>query len=120
MPGEALREADFDVAPDWRSAVVSRAIPEPRGGQRRVLVGVDVGTGERRTLLDDPGFHFAGPAISPDGAVVAALRERRASPTAPPRVDLVTVPLAGGPVVELTGGGTAGRAPPGGCRTLAP
>jgi dipeptidyl aminopeptidase/acylaminoacyl peptidase len=91
-----------DLAPDGRTAVASWTVPEPRGAGRRVLVAVDVGTGERRRLLDDSGYHFSSPVISPDGTSVAALRERRTTPTDPPEIDLVTVPLTGGPATALT------------------
>jgi dipeptidyl aminopeptidase/acylaminoacyl peptidase len=103
-PGDGLRESAPDLSPDGTRAVVDWAVREPYGRQRRAVVAIDVRSGERRTLLDEPGFEFLAPKISPDGRTVVVTRERRSTPTSAPRVDLVTVPLAGGAARELTAG----------------
>jgi dipeptidyl aminopeptidase/acylaminoacyl peptidase len=101
-PGAALRESHADLSPDGATAVTEWRVNEPHGASRSTVVAVEVATGLRRALLDDPGFDFLDPRISPDGSTVAALRERRSTPSIAPRLDLVLVPLAGGPPKELT------------------
>ncbi|MHA6794800.1 S9 family peptidase [Pseudonocardia bannensis] len=104
-PGGALLDSSADISPDGTTVVTDWQIAEPFGSARRILVAIDVATGERRTLADDPGFEFSGARISPDGRTVAVIRESRSTPAAAPRVDLVLVPLAGGEtpgVRELT------------------
>ena len=94
VPGRALDSASYDLSGD--TVVTTWQVAEPCGQRRQTVVVLDVATGERRVLLDDPGFEYAAPQISPDGTQVAAVRERRTTPTQPPRMDLVVVPLAGG------------------------
>ncbi|WP_028925853.1 S9 family peptidase [Pseudonocardia acaciae] len=104
-PGQALRETHAELSPDGTVAVADWQVAEPRGTSRSTVVAIDVRTdGARRPLLDDPDHEFYSARISPDGRTVAALRERRATPTTPPEIDLVLVPLAGGSPRVLTEG----------------
>jgi dipeptidyl aminopeptidase/acylaminoacyl peptidase len=107
-PGIALRDGHAELDPDGSTAVADWQVTEPRGASRGTVVAIDLATngacGARRALLDDPDHEFSAPRISPDGRTVAALRERRPTPTDPPEVDLVVVPLAGGPPRVLTEG----------------
>ena len=94
QPGTALLEAAFDVSPDGRHVVTTWQEPEPGGSRRSVVVLLDTTTGERRTLLDAPDREYAEPVFSPDGLRVAALVERRTTPTLPPTRRLVVVDVA--------------------------
>ena len=100
-PGRALHEADLDVSPDGRTVVTTWSVADPHGSRRTALVALDTTTGERRTLVDDPGSECTGPVISPDGRTVAFLRESLSTPDEPIDVALVVVPLAGGDVREV-------------------
>ncbi|GAA5168560.1 S9 family peptidase [Pseudonocardia eucalypti] len=105
-PGSALTETSAEISPDGHTVVTGWRVAEPNGGGRASVVALDVPADDadpvRRVLLDDPGYEFFRARISPDSTTVAALRERRTTPTSPPRTDLVLVPLAGGAVRELT------------------
>ncbi|MGH3793320.1 MAG: S9 family peptidase [Pseudonocardiaceae bacterium] len=103
-PGAALQETSTDISPDGTTVVATWRIAEPRGSSRRSLVAIDVATGERRTLADDPGFEFGEARISPDGRNVAVIRTSRSWPAEAPRVDLIVLPLAGGEPLALTAG----------------
>lgn len=87
-PGGGLREADVDLSADGRFAVVSWAVPGPGASIRHELVRVDVETGERTTIADDPGADLGAPAISPDGSAVAFVRESHSTPELAPRITL--------------------------------
>jgi dipeptidyl aminopeptidase/acylaminoacyl peptidase len=95
-PRAALFEAEPDVAPDGRAVVTSWVVGDPCGASRETVVRIDVESGERTLLADDPDHDFYGPRVSPDGAVVAALRRRRSKPTLPATVDVVVVARDGG------------------------
>jgi dipeptidyl aminopeptidase/acylaminoacyl peptidase len=102
--GRALGvEGDWDLSPDGRTVVAIWTVPERAGSQRSTLVAIDVATGERRVLADDPALEYHRPAVSPDGARVAVGVERRSSPEDPGDIWLAVVPLAGGDVEALTG-----------------
>ncbi|MBI3215741.1 MAG: S9 family peptidase [Mycobacterium sp.] len=87
-PGGALREAHVDIAADGSFAVTSWQLAAPGAALRSVLVRIDLSTGERAVIADDPGADLGHPAISPDGSRVAYLRESLSSPTQAPRVTL--------------------------------
>lgn len=103
-PGAALRECHAELTPDGSTAVTDWRTPQPRGEVRASVLAVQVATGARRALLDDTRYQFTEPRISPDGTQVAALRERLTTPTSPPEIDLVLVPLSGGAPRALTEG----------------
>jgi dipeptidyl aminopeptidase/acylaminoacyl peptidase len=83
-PSRALHDAGFDVSPDGSGVVTTWEVTEPGDGIRRTVVHIDIRTGERRTLLDDPHASYAHVACSPDGLRVAAVLESRTSPTGSP------------------------------------
>ncbi|MFI1995520.1 S9 family peptidase [Actinoplanes sp. NPDC020271] len=95
-------EGGWDVAPDGRTVVAVWSVPEPAAARRATLVAVDVATGERRTLADDPAHEFESPRISPDGTQVAVVVYRRSTATDPGDRRLAVLPLAGGPLRALT------------------
>jgi dipeptidyl aminopeptidase/acylaminoacyl peptidase len=98
--GPALVEAGYDISADGSTIVTTWNAMEI-GSLRPTLAAIDVATGERRSLLDEEEFEYGGPAISPDGTQVAAVRESRSTPTEPPDVSLVIVSLADGAVREV-------------------
>ncbi len=89
---------------DGTTAVTEWRFPEARADHRVGLVAIDVATCERRTLLDDPRYEHVSPAPAPSGALVAALRWRRSSPTDPVDVGIVVVDTATGEQRELAQG----------------
>ncbi|MCW2866492.1 MAG: peptidase prolyl oligopeptidase active site domain protein, partial [Marmoricola sp.] len=90
---DGLEAGGFDVAPDGSRVVTTWAVPE-RGGVRQTLVEIDVATGERRTLLEDPEAEFGSPRFSPDGTRVALVREIRSTPYEPGDLQLAVLDLA--------------------------
>jgi dipeptidyl aminopeptidase/acylaminoacyl peptidase len=102
QPGRALERISYDVSADGSTVVTTWNVPE-KGGLRVALVAIDVATGERRTLLDDPESEYFAPRISPDGTQVAAIQEVRSTPTSPPDTRLVLVDLASGEARDLNG-----------------
>ncbi|WP_026424061.1 S9 family peptidase [Actinokineospora inagensis] len=101
--GRALGEdCVWDLSPDGTTVVTMWAVAEPGGSQRHTLVAVDVATGTRRVLADDPDHEYDAPRVSPDGTQVAVVVQRRKNPEDPGDRWLGVVPLAGGPVRALT------------------
>jgi dipeptidyl aminopeptidase/acylaminoacyl peptidase len=90
-PGRALDEQGFELAPDGSVVVSGWRVTEMAGDLRNEVVVIDVSTGERGTLLAEPGVDFGGPRISPDGKQVLAFREEHDSYE---RLGQVTVVLA--------------------------
>lgn len=101
QPGDALREAHFDVSPDGSFVVTSWHGPAPGAAIRGTLVRIDVATGERTTIADDPGADLESPAISPDGRSVAFTRETIPTPEKAPRITLCHMRF-GEPFTEVT------------------
>ncbi|MBM7775400.1 dipeptidyl aminopeptidase/acylaminoacyl peptidase [Actinokineospora baliensis] len=101
--GRALGEdCTWDLSPDRRTVVTMWAVGEPGGSQRHTLVAIDVATGARRVLADDPDHEYDTPRISPDGSRVAVVVQRRKNPDDPGDRWLGVVAVAGGPVEALT------------------
>jgi dipeptidyl aminopeptidase/acylaminoacyl peptidase len=96
-PGDGLREAHFDLSPDGRFVVTDWAVPAPGASVRRLLMRIDLDTGEREVIADDPGADLVKPAIAPDGSAVAFIRESFATPQSAPRVTLWQMPFDGKP-----------------------
>ena len=101
-PGGALRDAHLDVSPDGTFVVTTWQVPAPGAAVRSTLVRIDVATGQRTTIVDDPDADLGSPAISPDGTAVAYTRESFSTPTHAPRITLWLVRF-GAPPVEVTG-----------------
>src|SRR5271170_446542 len=93
QPGGALREAGFDdavfdISADGRFLVTTWRIPGPEATERSVLVRVDLASGERRVIADDPDADLEHPAISPDGSAISFTRETITTPDLAPRMTL--------------------------------
>ncbi|WP_066583703.1 S9 family peptidase [Cellulomonas timonensis] len=93
--GDALIEQASDLSPDGRTIVTGWSLPIARGARRAHLEAVDVATQERRTLVADEGADLGDPVISPDGRLVAYIRETLSTPHSAPRVELWVVGLDG-------------------------
>jgi dipeptidyl aminopeptidase/acylaminoacyl peptidase len=102
QPRGALVEASYAVSPDGSTVAASWAVTE-RGGQRYALALIDVATGRRRLVLDDPEVEFGSPSFSPDGARIALTAERRSTPYDPGDVRLVLLDVADGSLRDLSG-----------------
>ena len=100
--GTALLEVQYDVSADGSTVATTWAVPE-RGGLRFSLALVDVATGERRMLLDDPDNEYDSPCFSPDGTRLAVVREKRSTPTDPGDRRLGVVDVATGELRDLNG-----------------
>jgi dipeptidyl aminopeptidase/acylaminoacyl peptidase len=97
-PGSALRDADFDVSSDGRFVVTSWQQPAPAASQHAVLVRVDLDTGKRLVIADDPGADLWSPAIAPDGSAVAYVHESYSTPEKAPRISLRCLTFGAEPV----------------------
>ena len=85
QPGRALRDAAFDFSADGRFLVTTWPVAGPGPVQRSVLLRVELGSGERSIIADDPDADLENPSISPDGSAVAFTRESVAAPDRAPR-----------------------------------
>jgi dipeptidyl aminopeptidase/acylaminoacyl peptidase len=88
QPGSALREAGFDISGDGRFLVTAWRVAGPGPAQRSVLVRIDLTSGERVVIADDPNADLEHPAISPDGSGVAFTRATISAPDRALRVTL--------------------------------
>lgn len=86
--GAGLVEAGQDLSADGGTIVSSLNLPQARGAVRSVLVSIDVATGDRTTIVDDPDAEVAGARISPDGTQIAYLRESISTPEQAPEITL--------------------------------
>lgn len=101
-PGTALRDAHLDVSRDGTFAVTTWNVAAPGAAVRSTLMRIEVATGQRTTIADDPDADLGAPAVSPDGLSVAFTRETLSTPRRAPRITLC-VQRFGAETVELTG-----------------
>src|SRR5690606_31749760 len=94
-PGQALREAQYDLSPDGTFVVSTWLVPQARGAQRSVLVRIDVDSGQHTVLAAAPSAELGEPVISPDGSAVAYVRESISTPQDAPRRTLHVLALDG-------------------------
>ena len=102
-PGRALDEVDVAVTPDGGTVVCGWDTGEV-GNPRSLLVAIDVASGERRVLLDDPGSSAGRVACSPDGRLAVCERIRHGDPGSALDVGLWLVDLASGEGRDLLAG----------------
>ena len=95
-PGRALDQHSFELTPDGSRAVTGWSVRDERGEPTDEIAVIDVATGNRRTLLAEPGYDFGAPRVSPDGRLVACIRETHDSYDRPGDVTLVVAALDGG------------------------
>ncbi|WP_298802703.1 alpha/beta fold hydrolase [uncultured Pseudokineococcus sp.] len=91
--GPALHEAAWDLSDDGRTAVGTWTVLRAHGEQSLQLVAVDVATGRRTVLLDDPEVEHEGAVLSPDGRTAAFVATRVSTPERAPRSWLALVDL---------------------------
>jgi dipeptidyl aminopeptidase/acylaminoacyl peptidase len=102
-PGRALDEVDVAVTPDGSSVLAGWDTGEVTN-PRTQLVAIDVASGERRVLLDDPGSSAWKLACSPDGRLAAYERVWHGGPDQAPDVGLWLVDLENGQSRDLLEG----------------
>jgi len=103
QPGGALRaagfdDATFDISADGRFLVTTWRITGPQATERSVLLRVDLASGERHVIADDPDADLEQPVISPDGSAVAFARETITTPDLAPRMTLQCLRFGAQPV----------------------
>ncbi|VEG39996.1 dipeptidyl aminopeptidase/acylaminoacyl peptidase [Mycolicibacterium flavescens] len=98
-PGAALRDSDFDVSSDGRFLVTTWQRPAPGASRHSVLMRIDLDSGERTVVVEEPAADVWSPAISPDGATVVYLRETFSNPDTPPRITLGCIRFGDSPRV---------------------
>ncbi|WP_354529875.1 prolyl oligopeptidase family serine peptidase [Nakamurella sp. UYEF19] len=97
-PDGALREQGADLSQDGTLVVTGWHRPVGSGDQRSVICLIDVASGDRRVLRDDPDADLFSPLLSPDGTRVAYIRERLSTPELAPQVTVEVVDVQGGTV----------------------
>jgi dipeptidyl aminopeptidase/acylaminoacyl peptidase len=102
--GRELDDQSFDVAPDGSAVVTGWALTGAIAAWRVEVAAIDTATGSRRTLLAAPAADFERPLVSPDGALVLAVRTENDSYDQPGDVTLVVAALAG----DTAGSGDTG------------
>jgi len=86
QPGRGLHDPGFDVSADGRFLVTTWPVAGPGAVHRSTLLRVDLASGQRTIISDDPDADLENPAISPDGTAVAFTRETIATPDRAPRM----------------------------------
>lgn len=92
---------EVQLSPDGSLALISVVVPEPRAGQRTALAVVEIATGERRIVADEPGYTFSAGVISPDGRSAAVLRSAQPTPQRAPQPQLHLLDLDTGELTRL-------------------
>jgi dipeptidyl aminopeptidase/acylaminoacyl peptidase len=92
-PGRALDENSFEVTPDGARVVTGWSVWDEAGNETRRVDVIDTATAQQRTLLAAPGSDFGHPRISPDGRLVACLRQVHDTYDVPGDVTLVMASL---------------------------
>ncbi|AZI57274.1 S9 family peptidase [Nakamurella antarctica] len=92
-PGQALREAHYDVSADGSMVATSWQVAEARGSQRSDLMLFNRSSGAKQVLVSGGNASWGEPAFSPDGSYVACVSESVSTPLQAPviRVHLVNV-----------------------------
>ena len=94
--GPALTETHADLAADGTFLVTTWNVPEARGSMRVQLRRVDVADGATTVLLDDTDSEADTPRVSPDGTLVAFVRQSRSTAEQAPRRWLEVVDAVSG------------------------
>src|SRR4051794_9590464 len=83
--GRALDEAELVILRDGSAVISTWAVHDEAGLRRNALVEIDLATGERRLIADEPYVSFEHPAVSADGRRVACIRSVDGTYDDPPR-----------------------------------
>ena len=84
------------MAEDGRFVLVGWKTPLSRGKSRVSLVEIDLATGDTTTRAEEDGAEFGAAVISPDGSLIAAVRETEPRTDQPPTVRLWLIDRATG------------------------
>lgn len=98
QPGAGLRETEFDIDSDGRFVVASWQVPAAGLTHRSVLVRIDLATGERSVIADEPGADLCSPVISPDCSAVAYIRSTHATASVACRMTVGVLRFGAAPV----------------------
>jgi dipeptidyl aminopeptidase/acylaminoacyl peptidase len=100
--GVALTEADYSISADAVTVAASWRTRGPGGAFPPGVVLVDVASGERTVLADEPDRERSSPRIAPDGSRVALLSTSRGSYDTPAEFALqIVLVKAGEPPVTV-------------------
>jgi dipeptidyl aminopeptidase/acylaminoacyl peptidase len=102
-PGRALDEVELAVTPDGATVLTGWDTGEVRN-PRTLLLAVDVASGERRVLLDDPASSVGRVACSPAGRLAVCERLWHGDPDTAMDVTLWLLDLDGGQGRDLLPG----------------
>lgn len=89
------------ISPDGSTALVGITSPEPQAERRATVAIVDLATGQRRTLLDDPGMNYFPGPISPDGSTAVITSSIRPTPQQALEPQLHVIDLSTGALTRL-------------------
>ncbi|HEY4267369.1 MAG TPA: alpha/beta fold hydrolase [Galbitalea sp.] len=78
-PARSIDNSSHALSPDGRTLLVSVKVQEARAG-RQAIVAIDLESGIRTTLFDEPEVYFVEPRISHDGTKIAFIREVYSTP----------------------------------------
>ena len=86
------------IADDGSFAIINREVRKPRGKSAGILVEVDLTDPDAEPVVraEHQEAQFGGAVISPDGALIAAVRRTEPTPTEPPQVQLWLIDRATG------------------------
>jgi dipeptidyl aminopeptidase/acylaminoacyl peptidase len=103
--GRHLLEHAAVLNVDGTTLVTTWVVAAPRAALRTMLMAIDTASGDRRVLVDDPDADVLAPAVSPDGAWVAFLRDTHSTPqrASTVRLGLVSLEGRGSPLVLADG-----------------
>ncbi len=99
--GKALRQREPVLSPDGSFALIGMSHVLAAADQRSVVARIDVATGGRTVLLDDPDTDFSPGPVSPDSRRAVIVRSRRATPEHAPRRSLALLDLGSGELTDL-------------------
>lgn len=100
-PGAGLRDGDVCLSPAGSFAVAAWRLAQEGPSIRVVLARIDLKTGEREIIADDPAADLEHPVISPDGSAVAFTRESFSTPDRAPRIGLCIMRFGSAEVIEV-------------------
>ena len=94
-PGRRYDEASAALTPDGRELLTTETVFSGHGAQYVRVVAIATDDGSVRVVAEDPEREFGALSVSPDGRWIAAVAESVSTPTLPPRLRLVVVPVDG-------------------------
>ncbi|HLS15935.1 MAG TPA: alpha/beta fold hydrolase [Beutenbergiaceae bacterium] len=99
--GSRLGGAAPALSPDGTFALIEVNTPEARGSRRETLARVDLATGQRRVLLDEPDREFGAAVVAPDGRSAVVVGQDRGTADRAPHPRLYLLDLDSGQLRPL-------------------